>query len=103
VTRTAALSVRIEPQFKQMLEERAKEERRTLAAYIERVLELHHAQPAWTLRDPQPVHGEKRGPRVLLRAAEGWPSAMLLPEEAEALGRQLIHAAGVARGMPPAE
>lgn len=41
MVRTAALSIRVEPAVKEALEQAAKEDGRTLAGYIERVLIAH--------------------------------------------------------------
>lgn len=41
MTRDAAISVRVEPALKKELEELAKDDRRTLASYVEGILAAH--------------------------------------------------------------
>jgi predicted DNA-binding protein len=41
MTRDAAISVRVEPELKQALEELAKADKRTLASYVAIVLQAH--------------------------------------------------------------
>lgn len=103
MAKTAAISIRVEPAFKEALEEEARKDGRTLASYVERVLALHHQMPAWKLRDCQPINRRKGGARVALPIAEGWPVAELTAAHAEALGEQLIGAAKIANKIPPAE
>jgi predicted DNA-binding protein len=101
--RSAAISVRVAPNLKESLEATAKREGRSLASYVERLLTRHEMMPEWILRDANPSNRAERGPHVSLSIAEGWPTASLPADHAEALGRQLIRAAEIARGLPPAE
>jgi hypothetical protein len=103
MAKTAALSIRIKPKLKGQLEDQAKKEGRSLASYVERVLEIHTAPPKLILRDCQSFNRKETGPRVHLPLAEGWPGALITPEHAEALAKQLIQAAKQSRAMPPAE
>ena len=103
MSKTAAISVRVEPAVKAELEKSARADGRALGAYVERILVLHHLMPRWTLRDPQPIHRKGDGPRVALSVAEGSPTAVIAADDAEALGHQLIQAAKIARGLPPGE
>ena len=57
--------------------------------------------PAWILGDCEPMHVKRMGPRVMLRIAVGLAPAMLTPDHAEALGKELIETAERARVMPP--
>jgi hypothetical protein len=99
----AAISVRVQADFKSFLEQKAREEGRALASYVARILQLHFLAPNWILKDPQPINRKKGGPSVLLGVAEGWPSSGLTADQAEALGKQLISVAQLARKIPPAE
>lgn len=101
--KTSAISVRVHPDLKAELDAQAKGEGRTLAGYVERILVLHLQPPAWKMRDPQAWHSHTGGPKVALPIAEGWPVCSLSPDRAEDLAQQLLHAARVAREMPPAE
>jgi hypothetical protein len=103
VTKDAAISVRVDAGFKAFLEQKAREEGRTLAAYVDRVLQLLLQPPNWILRDAQPINRREGGPTVVLLIAEGWPSALVSADQAEALGNRLIRAAQLAREIPPAE
>jgi hypothetical protein len=103
MTKDAAISVRIDARLKAFLEQKAREEGRTLAAYVHRILQLLHQLPSWILRDAQPINRREGGPSVVLLIAEGWPSAVMSADRAEALGKQLIGAAQLARKIPPAE
>lgn len=102
MAKTAAISVRVDPEFRDQIEAEATKDGRTLAAYVERVLQLHLMMPQWVLRDPQPI-SRRDGPAVLLTVAEGWPSVTLSADRAVALAKQLQYAADVARGMPPSD
>ena len=93
----AALSLRIDGDLKEALQQQADAQGRSLASYVERALMVHGKIPLWTFDDPQPRHAKKEGPRVVLSVATGWPSAMLTAEHAERLGRELIGAAERAR------
>lgn len=101
MVKDAAISVRIDESLKRQLQRDADNDGRSLASYVERIMELHSRMPVWTLKDVQPVHWKKHGPRVALPIAEGWPTATLTAEHAEALGKQLIKAAEIARKLPP--
>jgi hypothetical protein len=101
--KSAAISVRVAPELKESVEATAAREGRTLASYVERILARHEALPQWTLRDASPTHRAEHGPRVTLAVAEGWPAAVMTADHAEALGKQLIRAAEIARDLPPAE
>ena len=101
MAKDAAVSIRIESEFKAELEKQAAQEGRTLGSYIERVLRLHHQMPLWKLRDLQPANTKKEGPSVYLPIAEGWPGVTIAARRAEELGEQLIAMAKIARKMPP--
>jgi hypothetical protein len=101
--RSAAISVRVGPEFKRALEASARREGRTLASYVERVLAIHESPPIWILRDAHPTNREETGPRVSLQIAEGWPAVSITADHAESLGRQLIEAAKIAKSLPAAE
>ncbi|MGA7384167.1 MAG: hypothetical protein WBW81_05595 [Methylocella sp.] len=103
MTKDAAISVRVDARFKAFLEQKAREEGRTLAAYVDRILQLLLQPPNWVLRDAQPINRRQGGPTVVLPIAEGWPSAGMSADQAEALGNQLIGAAQLARKIPPTE
>lgn len=103
MTKEAAISVRVDARLKAFLEQKAREEGRTLAAYVDRILQLLPQPPSWILRDAQPINRREGGPTVVLLIAEGWPSALMSADRAEALGKQLIGAAQLARKIPPAE
>jgi hypothetical protein len=103
MAKDAAISVRLDASLKAELEEEAAKDGRSLAAYVERVLRLHHVPPVWRLRDCQPLNRKGESPSVVLPIAEGWPLAELRAEAADDLGQQLIVAAQLARGLPPAE
>ena len=103
VVKTAAISVRVPPHLKEAIEQQATADGRSLASYVERVLTLHGQPPAWILRDVQPINRKKRGPAVNIPIAEGWPGALLDANHAEALGKQLIAAAQIAKKLPPAD
>jgi hypothetical protein len=101
--KTAAISVRVNSDLKAAIEAAAKRDGRSLASYVERVLTLHEMPPQWGLRDANPMHRSEKGPGVALSIAEGWPTAVIPADHAEALGRQLIEAARIAKSLPPAE
>lgn len=103
MTKDAAISVRVDARLKAFLEQKAREEGRTLAAYVDRILQLLLQPPSWIMRDAQPINRREGGPSVVLRIAEGWPSYGMSADRAEALGKQLIGAAQLARKIPPAE
>ena len=103
MTKDAAISVRVDARLKAFLEQKAREEGRTLAAYVARILQLHYQPPSWILRDAQPNNRREEGPTIVLPIAEGWPAAKMSADRAEALGKQLIGAAQLARKIPPAE
>jgi hypothetical protein len=103
MAKDAAISLRVEPELKAALEAEATKEGRALAAYVERVLRLHHVGPLWLLRDCQPLNRKGSGPQVGLTIADGWPAAILSASRAEELGHQLIAAAKLAKGLTPAE
>ena len=96
----AAISVRVQADLKAHLENRAQEDGRTLASYVARILSHHDQVPKWILVDPDPRNLRKIGPCVNLRIAEGWPTPLLTADQAEALGKQLVAAAQVARKIP---
>ena len=100
MVKDAAISVRVDEGLKEHLEKQAQDEGRSLAAYVERVLQLHTQLPRWRLKELQPLNSKAHGPRVVLPIAEGWPVAQLTAEHAESLGKQLISLAQVARKMP---
>lgn len=103
MTKDAAISIRVDAGFKAFLEQKAREEGRTLAAYVDRILQLLLQPPNWSLRDARPINRREGGPTVVLSVAEGWPSASIRADQAEALGNQLIRVAQLAREIPPAE
>jgi hypothetical protein len=102
MTKSAAISVRVDERLKEELEKVAKQEGRSLASLVERRLSMQLQPPKWTLRDVQPLNWKSKGPLVALPVAEGWPTAVLQAEHAEALGKQLLAAAQLARKLPPA-
>jgi hypothetical protein len=102
MAKTAAIAVRIPPHLKEAIQQQAEADGRSLASYVERVLTLHGQPPVWILRDVQPINRKKSGPAVNLPIAEGWPTALLDASRAEALGKQLIAAAQIAKKLPPA-
>jgi hypothetical protein len=103
MAKTAAIAVRIPPHLKEAIQQQAAADGRSMASYVERVLALHGQPPVWILRDAQPIKRRKGEPAVSLPVAEGWPAAVLDAARAEALGKQLIAAAAIARKLPPAE
>jgi hypothetical protein len=103
MAKTAALSVRVDPELKAALEKQAAKDGRALASYVERILVLHQLPPVWLLRDAQPLHRKRGGASVSLSIAEGWPAAIMSASNAKALGEQLIRAAQLAEKLPPAE
>jgi hypothetical protein len=99
----AAISIRVEPALKARLEKEAAKAGTTLAAYVERALEVHAQPPKLELSDPEVVHGSKAGTRIKLNVATGWPVALLTPDHAERLGKQLLTAVDVTKriAVPP--
>lgn len=100
MVKDAAISVRVDEALKEHLENQARDEGRSLAAYVERVLQVHTTLPRWRLDEPQALNSKKRGAQVALPIAEGWPLATLSAEHAERLGKQLISLAQAARKLP---
>jgi hypothetical protein len=98
MAKTAAISVRVEPSLKAEIEMSARADGRSLGAYVERILVLHHLKRIWAL---QPVHRKNDGPRVALSVAEGWTTAVMKADDASALGHQLIETAKIARRLSP--
>ncbi len=101
--KTAAISLRVDTELKDKIEEEAKKQRRSIASFVEGVLISHVELPRWILADPQPIHREGDSPAVFLSVAEGWPGVVLPAEKAKALGEQLIATAKMATELPPAE
>jgi hypothetical protein len=99
--KSASFMVRVAGALKTTMEQHAKREGTTLASYVERVLELHHAFPVWLLRDVQPHNRGRHGPCVAFSIADGWPAAEIGADHAQRLGEQLIAAAISAKGAPP--
>jgi hypothetical protein len=97
MVKDAAISLRVEPSLKARLEAAASESGMTLAAFAERALEVHSRGPVWSLIYPEVFHSERVGTTIKLQVAEGWPVALLTPEHAEQLGRQLLTAVAVAK------
>jgi hypothetical protein len=93
----AAISMRIEPSLKARLEAAASDAGMTLAAFAERALEVHSKGPTWSLIYPEVFHSERVGTTIKLQVAEGWPVALLNPEHAEQLGKQLLKAVAVVK------
>ena len=107
MVKTAALSIRVSPELKDVLDRLAGQAGLSVASYTERALKAHTdaaiagaALPKWILTDPEVVHTVAHGPRIKLAVAQGWPVAVLPREQAESLGKQLLHAAQVA-GITP--
>jgi hypothetical protein len=96
----AAISMRVEPELKARLEAAAAAEGLTLAAFAERVLEIHSRGgrlPTWMLIYPEVNHSARDGTTIKLPVANGWPLALLPLEHAEMLGKQLLQAVAVAK------
>lgn len=93
----AALSMRIDPALKAQLEAAASAAGTTMAAFVERALEVHSRTPAWSLNDPEVFHSERVGTAIKLQVADGWPVALLSPAHAEQLAQQLLKAVAVAK------
>jgi hypothetical protein len=103
MVKNAMVSIRVAPEVKERLEKAAMLDGRSVASYVERLLDsLHQSLPRWILRDCYPIHRNDIGPRVVLSIAVGMPTAMLTADHAEALGKQLIAAAQMAEKLPPA-
>jgi len=116
MVKTAALALRIDPKLKTQLETEAEREGRSLASYVERILETYHdllraskenassskdaRPPRWKLLDPRPHNFRKSGARVSLQIAEGMPLALLSADHAAELGKQLTECAKLAPKMP---
>lgn len=101
MAKTAAISIRVEEDLKRALEKLAQDDRRSLAGYAERILEVHSSQPKWKLTGPQPLYSSGRGPQVALPIAEGWPVPLLSADKAEQLGKDLIQQAQNSRKLRP--
>ena len=101
MARTAAISIRVEADLKRALEKLAQDDRRSLASYAERILEVHSSMPKWKLKDPQPHYSSGKGPQVALPIADGWPIALLSPDRAEQLGKDLVEQARISRKLRP--
>jgi len=100
MVKDAAISIRVEPGLKTRLEAAASAEGVTLAAFAERVLEVHSRGgrlPTWQLIYPEVNHSAKSGTTIKLPVANGWPLALLPLEHAEMLGKQLLQAVAVAK------
>jgi Ribbon-helix-helix protein, copG family len=100
VVKDAAISIRVEQALKERLDAAAAAEGMTLAAFVERALEVHShggRLPTWMLIYPEVNHSAKTGTTIKLPVANGWPLALLPIEHAEMLGKQLLQAVDVAK------
>jgi hypothetical protein len=93
----AAISMRVDPALKAQLEAAAAQAGTTMAAFAERALEVHSRTPIWSLIYPEVFHSERVGTAIKLQVAEGWPVALLTPDHAEHLGKQLLKAVAVTK------
>ena len=100
MVKTAALSIRVSPELKEMLDQRAAEEGVSVAAFAERALRVHAEQPAWKLADPEIYFSPARGAQVKLPVAVGWPVALVTLDHAEALGKELIKITEAGKSLP---
>lgn len=100
MVKNAALSIRIAPELKEQLEALADRAGISVASYVERSLKMQAAPPNWVLDRPELVHSILNGTVVKLDVAKGFPPALLAPEHAESLGRQLLHVVQVAAATP---
>jgi hypothetical protein len=90
----------VDSALKARLEAAAAAEGMTLAAFVERTLEVHSrggSLPTWMLIYPEVNVSAKTGTTIKLPVANGWPLALLPIEHAEMLGKQLLQAVGVAK------
>jgi hypothetical protein len=99
MVKAAAISIRVAPELKARLEEEAAKAGSTVAAYVERALAVHSQPPNLELSDPEVVHTMKAGTCIKLNLAKGWPVALLSPERAERLAKELSSAVAAAKRL----
>ena len=99
MVKNAALSIRVAPELKKRLEDKADESGITAARYAEKALDFYSGPPKFTFNEIEVVHGAKSGTRIKLNVADGMPLALLTPARAEEIGKQLIEAVQVAKKM----
>jgi hypothetical protein len=87
--RTAPISIRVKPDVKAAIERLAKEDKRSLSAYVELVLEEHIERTTRTRAKGKPA-GPRPSARQLLRRLKSQDKRTAREERNVAIGRQIM-------------
>ncbi len=95
MVKESAISIEFEPELKERLEREAAEQRISLAAHVQQILNAERP-PLWNLNNPELSYSPVDGTAIKLSVAYDWPVALLSPEQAAKLGTDLLTTATAA-------
>ena len=99
---TAAISIRVDPNLKKKVEARAKQDGRSLASLVKRMLTMMVSdKPPQYVLEPRPHNSKLGGPGVFMRIAEGMPGVFMSATAARLLAERLVRDAEAAKHLPP--